>query len=255
MSAGILYKFAWFLLHLIFAAAEAVIFYRNYLLRKLKEFSSVSYLEKHGKSPGEYIKLHREHLDKMPQHLAVILGFEEPNFLTLSNLIYWAMASDISYISIYDHQDILQSRLEDFREFVRGSKVTPGHVAFVSGRQGMDGNGFKSQIKVQILSKSDGKPAIGNLCRTLSQEVQRGDLQPDQIDVDYINKRLSDLTGRIPDPDVAIYTGNFCCTYGFLPWQSRLTEFIPMGSQQDFSLDNYLSVLYQFAKKEQRFGK
>uniref|UniRef100_A0A6B2EH20 ditrans,polycis-polyprenyl diphosphate synthase [(2E,6E)-farnesyldiphosphate specific] n=1 Tax=Phlebotomus kandelakii TaxID=1109342 RepID=A0A6B2EH20_9DIPT len=254
MSTSLLYKAAWVFLHLIFTIVEGLLFYRSYFLRKFKDFSK-SKQTKTDKNPAEYIKLHREYLEKIPQHLAVILGLEEPDFDTLSNLIYWAMACEINYISIYDHKEFLQSLQKDFRDFVQRHQTIPGHVAFLNAPEGSDGNGFKRQIKVQILSRADGKQTIGNLCRTLSQEVQRGELEVDQIDVEFVNKRLSELTGRLPDPDVAVYTGSFCCTYGFLPWQSRLTEFIPMGSQKDFQLQDFLSVLYQFARKEQRFGK
>ncbi|XP_059617582.1 dehydrodolichyl diphosphate synthase complex subunit nus1 [Phlebotomus argentipes] len=255
MSLAILYKAAWLLVHLIFTVVETVLFYRNHLLRQLRKLSPRSQPQKTPTNHVEYLKLHREYLEKIPQHLAVILGLEEPNFQTLANIIYWSMASEISYISIYDHRDILQSRQAEFREFVLRQRTTPGHVAFASGPDTSDGNGFKRQIKVQILSRADGKQTIGDLARTLSQEVQRGELQVDQIDVEFVNKRLGDLTGRVPDPDVAVYTGSFCCTYGFLPWQSRLTEFIAIGTQEHFALDDFLGVLYQFARKEQRFGK
>uniref|UniRef100_A0A7G3AP17 ditrans,polycis-polyprenyl diphosphate synthase [(2E,6E)-farnesyldiphosphate specific] n=1 Tax=Lutzomyia longipalpis TaxID=7200 RepID=A0A7G3AP17_LUTLO len=255
MSLGFLYKAAWLLLHFIFSIVEAVIFYRKFLVRKFKQFSWSPQHDGYSKNPAEFIKLHRDYLDKIPTHLAVILGLEEPNFEVLSNLIYWAMASEISYISIYDHKEILQAHQEDFREFVLRRQTIPGRVTFIPAHDGSDANGFKNQIKVRVLSRADGKPTIGNLCRTLSQEVQRGQLQLDQIDVELVDKRLSDMTGRIPDPEVAVYTGDFCCTYGFLPWQSRLTEFIPMGPQNLFGMDTFLNVLYQYAKKEQRFGK
>ncbi|GAB0095914.1 dehydrodolichyl diphosphate synthase complex subunit NUS1 [Sergentomyia squamirostris] len=255
MSTSILYKVAWLLLHLLFTFVETVIFYRNFLLRKFKKYWKSLKAEHGTQSAAEYIKLHREYLDKIPNHMAVILGLEEPHFETLTNIIYWAMASEISYISIYDHKELLQAQQNDLREFVLSRKITPGHVIFPSSHETANGNGFKNQIRVQILSRADGKQTIGDLCRTLSQEVQQGKLQIDQIDVEFVNRRLSDLTGRIPDPDIAIYTGKFCCTYGFLPWQSRLTEFIPMESQKHFSLDDYLSILYKYAKKEQRFGK
>uniref|UniRef100_A0A1L8DP96 ditrans,polycis-polyprenyl diphosphate synthase [(2E,6E)-farnesyldiphosphate specific] n=2 Tax=Nyssomyia neivai TaxID=330878 RepID=A0A1L8DP96_9DIPT len=255
MSFNILFKAAWLLMHFIFAIVESAIFYRKLLVRKLKEFSVFTKENVEKRNPAKYIKLHKEYLDKVPTHLAVILGLEEPNFETLSNLIYWAMASEISYISIYDHKETLQAHQEEFENFVQNSRTIPGRVTFLSSPDGNDGNGFKNQIKVRFVSRDDGKPALGNLCRILSEEVQRGQLEVDQIDVDYVNKRLSIMSGHVPDPDVAIYTGDFCCTYGFLPWQCRLTEFIPMGPQEYFGMDTFLNVLYQYAKKEQRFGK
>lgn len=59
----------------------------------------------------------------------------------------------------------------------------------------------------------------------------------------------------IPDPDVILYTGPLCCTYGFLPWQIRLTEFIPLSLSHNINIYNYLGALYKYSKCDQRFGK
>lgn len=42
-------------------------------------------------------------LNKIPQHVAVILGPEEPSFKDLVNIVIWCTASGIPFISFYDH--------------------------------------------------------------------------------------------------------------------------------------------------------
>jgi dehydrodolichyl diphosphate syntase complex subunit NUS1 len=77
-----------------------------------------------------------------------------------------------------------------------------------------------------------------------------------KITIDYIDEKLRKLYGEINDPDLAVYFGNTCCTMGFMPWQIRLTEFVPISYKiQSLSLEKYLRVLYKYAKCEQRFGK
>lgn len=42
-------------------------------------------------------------LDKMPQHLTIILGTEKPSFKDLINIIIWCTTSGIPFVSFYDH--------------------------------------------------------------------------------------------------------------------------------------------------------
>lgn len=53
------------------------------------------------------IECNKEHLDKIPHHLAVILGTEEPDFRILSKIIFWCFSAGIPNISFYDHQGML----------------------------------------------------------------------------------------------------------------------------------------------------
>lgn len=83
----------------------------------------------------------------------------------------------------------------------------------------------RSKTKVQVLSYSDGKDKIINLTKNLANAVDLNVLQIKNIKPELINEKLS-LNGRIPDPDLAITCGDTMCTYGFLPWQTRVTQFL-----------------------------
>lgn len=43
-------------------------------------------------------------LTKVPQHLAVILGPEEPSYKDLVKIVVWCTTSGIPYVSFYDHK-------------------------------------------------------------------------------------------------------------------------------------------------------
>lgn len=77
----------------------------------------------------------------------------------------------------------------------------------------------------------------------------------DDIDVSFIDAKLSELSKLTDDPDLAIYFGEFCCLYGALPWQIRLTEFFNVKSQQHCTVNAFRNALCTFSKCEQRFGK
>lgn len=114
-------------------------------------------------------------------------------------------------------------------------------------------NGFPRAIRVYYIIEDDGKPEIAELCRKFSESIKGGTLSIDQINIEFVDSQLRKEFDQMPDPDLALYTGDFCCTYGFLPWHIRLTEFIPIG--QNLMLQDFLHVLYKYAKKEQRYGK
>lgn len=54
----------------------------------------------------QFIERHKKHLDKIPYHLAVILGTEAPDFHVLSKMIFWCFSVGIPNISFYDHEGI-----------------------------------------------------------------------------------------------------------------------------------------------------
>lgn len=114
-------------------------------------------------------------------------------------------------------------------------------------------NGYARAIQVCYISEEDGKAEIARLCRKFSDQIRGGTLSVDQINIEFVDERLREEFNQMPDPDLALYTGEFCCTHGFLPWHIRLTEFIPIG--QSLVLQDFLAVLYKYAKKEQRYGK
>lgn len=108
-------------------------------------------------------------------------------------------------------------------------------------------------IRVCYISEANGKSEIAELCRKFSESIKGGTLSVDQINIEFVDSQLREEFNQMPDPDLALYTGDYCCTYGFLPWHIRLTEFIPIG--QNLVMQNFLAVLYKYAKKEQRYGK
>lgn len=122
-------------------------------------------------------------------------------------------------------------------------------------------NGYKRHIVVNLYSSDDGHAKFTELltqelCRDKDASENSGNCNTKQITIDYIDEKLSKMFGHIPDPDLAVFFGSACCTSGFMPWQIRLTEFIPISYKlHNLSLDKYLQVLYKYAKCEQRFGK
>lgn len=119
-------------------------------------------------------------------------------------------------------------------------------------------NGYRRRVVVSFFSPDDGKRQLAATARTISNQLRTGSVSsPAAITVELVDQRLQNQVHHIPDPELAVYFGSICSTYGMLPWQIRLTEFLPLeaSSLGDVKVNHFLSCLYRFAKCEQRFGK
>lgn len=119
----------------------------------------------------------------------------------------------------------------------------------ICGSQIVYKNGLKKDISVNFLSPAEGKPKIAEICRRIANDAS---LAPEQINISTVNEKFSSIIN--PDPELAIYFGDVCSTYGFLPWHIRLTEFMQIKSQKTLSVEVFLSTLFKYSKVEQRFG-
>lgn len=119
----------------------------------------------------------------------------------------------------------------------------------VCGSQLVYRNGQKKELSVNFLSPADGKPKICEISRQLAADNQ---INVDDIDAEFLDAKFASISN--PDPDLAIYFGKICCTYGLLPWHIRLTEFINIPSQSSLTVNTFLHMLFKYAKCEQRFG-
>lgn len=151
---------------------------------------------------------------------------------------------------------ILQSKNFEMYDCIGRWKKESDKILWNSNKNGTCGNeivsrnGQKKDLSVHFLSPADCKPKICEISRGLAADKQ---MSADQIDTKLLDHKFASIMS--PDPDLAIYFGNVCCTYGLLPWHIRLTEFINVPSQSTLTLNTFLYALCKYAKCEQRFGR
>ncbi len=97
-----------------------------------------------------------------------------------------------------------------------------------------------------------GREELVAAMRRLGRAVQEG-LSPEAIDEAAISAQLD--TARMPDPDLIIRTSGEQRISNFLLWQLAYAElhFTPVR-WPDFTRENFLSALDDFAGRERRFG-
>ena len=95
-SAAVIYKVFYLVLNLVFTIYELIENFSVHLRNKLHEL-------RHEFLP---VNKHRSFmkLDKIPTHLTVLLGCEEPSYQDLANLILWCLAARITFVSFYDYK-------------------------------------------------------------------------------------------------------------------------------------------------------
>lgn len=210
-------------------------------------------------------------LEKIPEHIVVILDINNEKDVDLSkltSLIFWSMNSGVFFISFYDYKGILKHRLaSSFHRVIRDKLNISDNENIVWGPNHQTSsssdikfphrNGYKRHIVINLYSSEDSYGMFGRLLKNETKNIdEEPPLDSKTITIEQVDKRLGRLFGHIPDPELAVYFGNVSCTAGLLPWHIRLTEFIQISyKQQHLSLDKYLRVLYKYAKCEQRLGK
>lgn len=115
-------------------------------------------------------------------------------------------------------------------------------------------NGFKRRLFINILNPNDaGKSLTVKVCRNIAADIQSGSLS--KVTIQEVDDRLRKLFFDLPDPDLALYFGGICSTFGLSPWHFRLTEFINANSLKALTSKTFVYALYRYSKCEQRFGK
>ncbi|XP_062543640.1 dehydrodolichyl diphosphate synthase complex subunit nus1 [Armigeres subalbatus] len=205
-----------------------------------------------------------QRLDKIPSHLVVMLGSEEPDYRQLARFIFWSMAAGVGHISFYDHRGTLKRNHHKMLNIVsQQPRADSEQIVWTPQLKTASGllpprNGYRRRVVVSFFAPEDGRRHLVETAQTISNQLKLGSVpSPADITIELVDRRLQEHFHHIPDPDLAIYFGTVCSTYGMLPWQIRLTEFLPMEEirLQDVKVDHFVNCLYRFAKCEQRCGK
>ncbi len=94
---------------------------------------------------------------------------------------------------------------------------------------------------------------ITEAARAIAREAAAGLINPEDISPQDISDRLT--TRGIPDPDLVIRTGGDMRLSNFLLWQAAYAEiFVTPVFWPDFSEDDFLDALSQYAGRERRYG-
>jgi undecaprenyl diphosphate synthase len=98
-----------------------------------------------------------------------------------------------------------------------------------------------------------GRVEIAEAARRLGRLVQRGELDPDDIDAAAVSRQL--YVPEMPDVDLVIRTSGEMRLSNFLLWQSAYAEFVfPGVLWPDFTRDDLVDAIAEYQRRKRRFG-
>ncbi|XP_023948835.2 dehydrodolichyl diphosphate synthase complex subunit nus1 [Bicyclus anynana] len=197
-------------------------------------------------------------LKKKLKHLVVLVDTSVHSMSDLALLVIWSLIVGVPFVSFHDLTGQLKKHEEDlFMEIERKKKGVPGCIKW-SNKPDLNGytNGTQANtVYINIFSQNDGRQRIVQCVNLLAKDRLKSRRCSEEYTAQEFNDALIQLYPNIPDPELVLYTGPMCCTYGLLPWHIRLTEFIQLSVNHNVNINSYLGALYKYNKCDQRFGK
>lgn len=111
-----------------------------------------------------------------------------------------------------------------------------------------------TRMQLCLALSYSGRWDIKEAVKNIAEEVEKGNIKPDQIDDDLIGSFLS--TATVPDPDLIIRTSGEFRISNFLLWQLAYSElYITETYWPDFRRDELYQAIFSFQKRDRRYGK
>lgn len=109
-------------------------------------------------------------------------------------------------------------------------------------------------IEFTVATNYGGRQEIVGACRAIAQQVQKGELTPEEVDEQLFTQHL--YTANLPDPDLLIRTSGEMRISNFLLWQLAYAEiYVTDTLWPDFDRSAFHQALRAYQQRDRRFGK
>ncbi|CAG9787873.1 unnamed protein product [Diatraea saccharalis] len=254
MLSRLLRQFLFTLVHLVVSVLVAV---QNVYLRIRTQYNDFSGGEE-AANDVEVILRHIPYIIKKPKHLVILTDMTQHTLKDLALVVIWSLVAGVPYISFHDVTgELKENETKLFLEVEKCKKGVPGCIKW-SNRPNLNGytNGIQAHtITINVFTASDGRPKIAECIRKIANNELNCKRKTNEFTAQEFDEVLRQFYPSIPDPDLVMYTGSSCRTYGLLPWQIRLSEFVQLSLDQCINIQCYIGALYKYNKCDQRFGK
>eukprot|EP00794_Sanderia_malayensis_P000090 gene90-694_t len=190
-------------------------------------------------------------LEKVPKHMGILLSDRKDVAIDdIVNLVTWAISFGVHYVSLYEkegellsYQDVMQQKISCKLKKLLGESYNSYSLVLKDSSKTYDNGYIQTKgICVQVLSEKDGKEDIVNAAKKIISLVSNKEIAIKDINPALVNDNLKATKG-LPDPDLAIQFGEVVCLNGFLPWQSRLTEFISLTNCKNIQYPEFFRAM------------
>jgi len=110
------------------------------------------------------------------------------------------------------------------------------------------------RMSLTLALSYSGRSELVQAMQALAEQVQSGEIQPEEIDETCIEDQLD--TAPLPDPDLLIRTGGEYRLSNFLLWQCAYTElFITDQYWPDFRRSQLYEAIRSYQDRDRRYGR
>jgi undecaprenyl diphosphate synthase len=151
-------------------------------------------------------------------------------------------------------QELTEMMAENVRiQFVGNLSALPNSLQGEIERA-VDATRHNAGIRFTVATNYGGRQEILQACRAIAARVQRGELQPDDIDENLFSRHL--YTADLVDPDLLIRTSGEMRISNFLLWQLAYAEiYVTETLWPDFTKLEFHQALQAYQRRDRRFGK
>jgi undecaprenyl diphosphate synthase len=151
-------------------------------------------------------------------------------------------------------QELTEMMAENVRiQFVGNLSALPDSLQGEIERA-VDATRHNAGIRFTVATNYGGRQEILQACRAIATRVQRGKLQPDDIDENLFSRHL--YTADLVDPDLLIRTSGEMRISNFLLWQLAYAEiYVTETLWPDFTKLEFHQALQAYQRRDRRFGK
>jgi len=228
-------------------------------------------------------------LNRVPQHVSIILTLEndgkrdalEKLVNEVADVAAWCAAAHIPRLSVYEktgtstcihfsRQLLTAARLGILKRYMNethrtvshrlktwfGKDHTPGLALSTRGAPTIRSHGrdySDEGLEVILVSGDDGREAMVDLTRVLTEMVQKDKISAKDITMDVIDNELSEAV--ISEPDLLISFEPYVDLQGYPPWPIRLTEIYCAPDNQEVGYQVFLHGLRKYSQATFKLGK
>uniref|UniRef100_A0A1B6F3M3 ditrans,polycis-polyprenyl diphosphate synthase [(2E,6E)-farnesyldiphosphate specific] n=2 Tax=Cuerna arida TaxID=1464854 RepID=A0A1B6F3M3_9HEMI len=258
---GILHKsgvYILLILHIIFSVFQFINLLSS---RALKQIKNLYRAPRHQILNGVSVSFLKEEFKcypKLPRHLAVVIEEDDISYQDCIKLILWCIYSEIPFISFYTNNgainptslyEVLCKRSKNSLQHIQWGKSFHKSVREMA-KKDINGYVWRPIVEVNLFSSKSVNNSIESVMLRLCEEK----IKPEEISIDAVDQHFKDEI-PLPDPCLCLVFGKTFSTFGFMPWQIRVTEISHITTHHNLQLEDFLCALRTYAFCEQRFGK
>ncbi len=198
----------------------------------------------------------------------------------LEKVLDWAKEIGVRYGTVYafskentnrseeEVSELMDLFEEKFKEIAKDPKIheneirvkaignkdkLPGHVREAIKKAEKATEDY-DQFVLNIAVNYGGRKELVEATRKLCEKVEQGQLEPDEIDEETLDKQL--YMSELPDPDLIIRTSGEERLSGFLLWKSAYSElYFCETNWPAFTKLDFLQAISDYQSRERRFGR